>query len=591
MFFSSRAGKNATAVLFAASLGLAFCLIGGAKTVSEAKTVHFSEVGTVIKVEETPVYSGSELKPKVSVYAEKTGKALVNGRDYTLSYSNNVDAGTAYVRINGKGDYRGEMSKSFRITPKTISDSDVTFHKVNPQKYSGEYLYPLITITYKSIALKQGKDYSVWYKNNVNVGTGTLYIEGNGNYKGSASVPFQIVHKKLTSNNSIVTVDKCYYTGKELTPAVNVKLEETGKVLSVNSDYTVEYSDNIDAGEHTAVATVKGIGNFYGEFKVKFTISPVNMDKTEIKPIKAEKYTSEEIIPKVEVYYKNRELHNGVDYILTCSKNIEKGKAVASFKGIGNFCGTEIRSFNIVGGDISKAEVEPIDDQIYTGKGVKPDVGIYFNDHYLDEDIDYYVEYWHNNKPGTAKVKITGKGNMTGVIEKKFVILPDNPTKLDLKTSNLKSVDLSWSKVPYASGYNVYITDVKGKTKKLKTLTGTSASFTVDNAKNYIWEVKSFMKEGKKTYESPYAAEYIFEPVITSKKVDKSYIEISWAGAASYGVDIEVSKSASFKKAEYFDEFTSKGSAKIENPFKTAGVHVRVRFGGRTANTKWYIIK
>lgn len=591
MFFSSRAGKISGVALSVASLSLAFCLINGARTASAAKTVHFSEVGTVIKVEETPVYSGSELKPRVSVIAEKTGKALVNGKDYTLSYSHNVDAGTAYVKINGKGDYRGEMSKSFLIASKNISDKDVKFYKVNPLKYNGEYQYPLVTITYHSIALKQGKDYSVWYKNNVNVGTGTLYIEGNGNYKGSASVPFQIIHKKLTPNNTTVTVDKCSYSGKELTPAVSVKFEETGKVLSVNSDYTVEYENNIDAGEHTAVATIKGTGNFYGEFKVKFSISPVNLDKTEIKPIKAEKYTSEEIIPKVEVYYKNKLLHGGVDYILTCSKNIDKGKAVASFKGIGNFCGTEIRAFNIVGGDMSKARVEPIEDQVYTGKDVKPDVGIYFNDHYLDEDIDYYVEYWHNHKPGIAKVKITGKGNMTGVIEKDFVILPDNPAKLDLKTTNLRSVDLSWSKVPYAAGYNVYITDVNGKTRKLKTLTGTSASFTVDNAKNYIWEVKSYVKIGKKTYESPYAAEYIFEPVITSKKVDKSYIEISWAGAASYGVDIEVSKSASFKKAEYFDEFTSKGTVKIKNPFKTAGVHVRVRFGGRTANTGWYKIK
>lgn len=591
MFFSSRSKKITGTAAAVAALGLSFCLIYKAGNANAAKTVHFSEVGTVIKVEENPVYSGSELKPKVSVYAGKTGKTLVNGRDYSLSYSHNVDAGTAYVKINGKGNYRGEMSKSFLIAPKTISDSDVTFYKVNPVKYSGDYQYPLVTITYKSIALKMGKDYSVWYKNNVNTGTGTLYIEGSGNYKGSASVPFQITQQRLTANNTVVTVDKCFYTGKELTPAVNVKLEENGKVLSVNSDYTVEYSGNIDAGEHTAVATIKGTGNFYGEFKVKFTILPVNLDKAEIKPIKAEKYTSEEIIPTIEAYYKNQKLHAGIDYILTCSKNIDKGKAVATLTGIGNFCGAEIRSFNIISGDISKAQVEPIEEQVYTGKDVKPDVGIYFNDHYLDEDLDYYVEYWHNHKPGIAKAKIVGKGNMTGIIEKKFLILPDHPAKLNLRSFNNKKVDLSWSKVPYAAGYNVYITDVKGKTKKLKTLTGTSASFSVDNAKNYIWEVKAFIKEGKKSYESLHAAEYIFEPVITSKKVDASYINISWAGAASYGIDIEVSKSSSFKKAEYFDEFSSKGSVKIKNPFKSAGIHVRVRFGGRTTNTRWYLIK
>ena len=58
-------------------------------------------------------YSGTEKKPKITVTS--SGKELVPGTDYTVSYRNNINAGTASVVITGKGSYTGTKTASFQI--------------------------------------------------------------------------------------------------------------------------------------------------------------------------------------------------------------------------------------------------------------------------------------------------------------------------------------------------------------------------------------------------------------------------------------------------------------------------------------------
>ena len=58
-------------------------------------------------------YTGSALEPTVTVIDEDI--TLTEGMDYTVSYANNTDAGTATVIIRGKGDYRGTVRETFTI--------------------------------------------------------------------------------------------------------------------------------------------------------------------------------------------------------------------------------------------------------------------------------------------------------------------------------------------------------------------------------------------------------------------------------------------------------------------------------------------
>ena len=59
-------------------------------------------------------YSGKIIKPKIAV-KNTLGKTLKEGTDYTVSYSNNKNAGTALITVKGKGNYTGTIKKTFKI--------------------------------------------------------------------------------------------------------------------------------------------------------------------------------------------------------------------------------------------------------------------------------------------------------------------------------------------------------------------------------------------------------------------------------------------------------------------------------------------
>ena len=65
------------------------------------------------------VYSGNAISPAVTVTYK--GKKLLKGKDYTVSYSNNVNVGPATIKLTGKGIYTGTLSETFKILPLNTS--------------------------------------------------------------------------------------------------------------------------------------------------------------------------------------------------------------------------------------------------------------------------------------------------------------------------------------------------------------------------------------------------------------------------------------------------------------------------------------
>ncbi len=76
-------------------------------------------------------YNGKAKKPNVVV--KDGSKTLVKGTDYTLSYKNNTEVGVASVTITGKGDYKGTVTKTFKITPtkSTLKITKQTSEKIS----------------------------------------------------------------------------------------------------------------------------------------------------------------------------------------------------------------------------------------------------------------------------------------------------------------------------------------------------------------------------------------------------------------------------------------------------------------------------
>ena len=212
------------------------------------------------------VYDGTAKEPSVTVKMD--GKTLVYNTDYTVEYSNNVNAGTANVKVKGKGDYTGSVEKTFVIHKKDISGIGSTIQlEKDSYIYDGEPKTPSVTVRTDKILIPE-VDYIVSYSDNVKVGIATVTVTGIGEYCGNKSLQFSIEDASTddTEQTDISRADvslsqsSYVYDGKEKRPSVTVKMD--GKALVYGTDYTIEYSNNINVG--TAIVTVTGKGSYTG---------------------------------------------------------------------------------------------------------------------------------------------------------------------------------------------------------------------------------------------------------------------------------------------------------------------------------------
>ena len=97
----------------------------------------------------------------------------------------------ASVIITGKGNYGGEVSRTFTITAKNIVRCSID--PIGGQTYTGSPVTPEIVVRDGAIVLEKDKDYTVKYSNNTDVTENAgVTVIGNGNYKGTISTVFTI---------------------------------------------------------------------------------------------------------------------------------------------------------------------------------------------------------------------------------------------------------------------------------------------------------------------------------------------------------------------------------------------------------------
>lgn len=207
-------------------------------------------------------YTGKAIKPEVTIkYGILT---LEKGKDYTVTYKNNKNAGTATIVIQGIGSYRGSVTKTFSI--KRASIKNFTFGKIANQAYTEKAVKPSVVVKNGTITLKKGTDYTVAYKNNVKRGTATVTVTGKGNYTGTKKLTFKIVN--AIKDTKVATIKAQKYTGKAIKPIIKVTYGK--KTLKKGTDYTVTYKNNKKVG--TATIVITGKGNYAGTKTVKFKI-------------------------------------------------------------------------------------------------------------------------------------------------------------------------------------------------------------------------------------------------------------------------------------------------------------------------------
>lgn len=100
---------------------------------------------TIAGITDTTVYTGKEIKPALNITVD--GRTLELDKDYTAVYENNVNVGEATIKITFIGNYSGEATKTFTITPFVITNDNVKISTVADQIYTGAEITPEVTVT------------------------------------------------------------------------------------------------------------------------------------------------------------------------------------------------------------------------------------------------------------------------------------------------------------------------------------------------------------------------------------------------------------------------------------------------------------
>ena len=163
---------------------------------------------------ETFTYSGAELKPTVRVYINRGVQAdeqLIENTDYTVTYSDNINAGTATATITGIGAYSGSKNVTFTIEPKKI-DSPTFDGLKSEYTYTGQAIEPEFTLMDGDTVIPSS-EYEVIYSDNTEVGTATVTIKdaSGGNYEVNCKAEFNIVKIDTVIINELPVADAVSY--------------------------------------------------------------------------------------------------------------------------------------------------------------------------------------------------------------------------------------------------------------------------------------------------------------------------------------------------------------------------------------------
>lgn len=237
------------------------------------------------------VCTGSPLTPALAVKGSD-GVALVKDRDYTVTYENNVNAGTATVKIAGAGEYVGSLSTTFAIKSAPVSSNepsnsqagdadvakttDISGASVASLKkaYTGkaQTVHPTVSIGGKKLV--EGSDYTISGNKATKVGTYTITITGKGAYSGKKTATFKIVKgtQKLSASNAtanlsvkklaakkrtVNAVKVCKLSGAKTAVSYSCKANKRAKNFTVSKKGVVTVKKGTPKGTYKLSITAK----------------------------------------------------------------------------------------------------------------------------------------------------------------------------------------------------------------------------------------------------------------------------------------------------------------------------------------------
>ncbi|MEZ3429461.1 MAG: hypothetical protein K1W36_04205, partial [Lachnospiraceae bacterium] len=365
-----------------------------------------------------------------------------------------------------------------------LRKSDGKIAPIKAKTYDGSAYTPAVKVTVagsgKSVTLTEGADYSVEYKNNVNAGTGTVIVRGNGIYKGQLKASFTINPKSV---KSLKAYADDMTVGSKSEPAVYIF--DGAKRLTKGTDYTLKYDRGMTgSAKKSAQVEIVAKGNYKDSKTVKLAVYKSSESKHFISASLAQTqfaYTGKAIKPGVTVISPELgtgELRLNKDYKVQYRNNVNAGTAYVIVTGKGQYQGKTVVTFEITPRDAADTmlTISRIPDKTYNGKLQKPSVTVKNGKKKLVKNKDYTVSYTGNLHASTdsrkAKVIITGKGNYAGITaEAKFTIKPQKISRTTVKGTKEK-LTVSYGKTTLKEGVHYTVTPdasvAKGNKVKIK---------------------------------------------------------------------------------------------------------------------------
>lgn len=380
-------------------------------------------------------YNGAEQKAIPTIrYGNKT---LVEGTDYTLSYKNNINVGTATVTITAKGNYKGITSKTYTIVKRTITVTAGTASKA----YDGKALTNATT-TITNGALGTGDTIttttsgSITDAGSVNNVVSNIVIKKSGvdvtaNYNIIKQNGTLTVNKKSVAINWGSTI-VFTYNGKSQAPTASAISGVAGESLNITR------TTEINAGGYTSTARLSSVSG--GRAKASnYTLTGTT------KAFTINKKTVNVIWGSTVTFTYNKKwqgptatVSSGVNsetIVLNSTSAINAGNytSTASITGvsggqnnINNYTlSNETKAFTINAYNLKNSTIAEISKYEYDGNAKTPTPAVTVpldGTTTLTNNVDFTYSYSNNINPGTATVTVTGKGNYTGSKNGNFVI-------------------------------------------------------------------------------------------------------------------------------------------------------------------------
>ena len=241
----------------------------GATTSQKDFTINPKSITIAFDTIADQTYTGLEITPTVVVKDGET--ILTEGTDFKVSYSDNINAGTAKATISKvtNGNYTFS-DKEVNFTIKKVQLEKVTL-RTNEIVYNGLGSFPAMDNYNDSLQKLSGTTGAT----DVGDYTTTVSLKDSANYEwtdgttGNLTLNWKIIQATIT--DASVTLPQATYrvTGSEITPEPTVVVN--GRTLIKDTDYTVSYTDNTNIG--TATVTVTGKNNYKGTGKATFEIA------------------------------------------------------------------------------------------------------------------------------------------------------------------------------------------------------------------------------------------------------------------------------------------------------------------------------